>query len=56
MEQKSFDFIRLEASPITLQMSKEHQQQLIDLMESLIIHVFQLPKDKDSENDNATKS
>ena len=56
MEQKSFDFNRLEASPITLQMSKEHQQQLVDLMASLFIHVFQLPKNKDSENDSATES
>lgn len=49
MEQKSFDFNHHQSEPIHLQLSEEHQQQLIDLMASLIINVFQTSEETKNE-------
>lgn len=53
MEQKSFDFNHHKANPIYLQLPDELQQQLVDLMASLIINVIQ--PIEDSENDHSNK-
>ena len=41
MEQKSFDFNHHQSDLATPELTQEQQQQLVDLMASLIIDVFQ---------------
>jgi len=53
MQQKSFDFNHHQSVPVHLQLSEEHQQQLIDLMASLIINVFQTSEE--TTNDQPEK-
>ncbi len=47
MEQKSFDFNRHQPDPTCLQIPQAQQQQLIELMASLIITVFQSSEEKE---------
>lgn len=53
MEQKNFDFNHHQSETIHLQLSEEHQQQLIDLMALLIINVFQISEE--TKNDQPEK-
>jgi hypothetical protein len=47
MEQKSFDFNRHQSDLTCSQLTQEQQQQLVDLMSSLIINVYQPSEEKE---------